>query len=127
MLVRKSIMIAEDKAFLALDLALEVENLDGVVVGPVASVADALVLIDTVAMAGAVVDCQLADRDATPLVMALVARAIPVVIQTGTALPAGLALLQPRLPVLRKPVQPLSVLAALVVTMDAKSNITDQQ
>lgn len=113
MLSQKAILIVEDNCFLALDLAVAVEDLDGQVVGPVASAADALLLLDKHRISGAVLDCQLSDRDVTPVVLTLVDKGVPLVIQTGTGVPAALAEALPGLPCMRKPVKPAKVLELL--------------
>ena len=117
MLSKKSILIVEDNCFLALDLAFAVEELGCEVVGPVASVADALVLLDCNILSGAVLDCQLVDRDVTPVVLKLVDRGIPLIIHTGTGIPPELAKLHPNLPVVMKPLKPAIVIEMLLARM----------
>jgi len=57
------ILIAEDNLYLALDLSIAIEEMDGRVVGPAPSVADALKFLATHHVAAAIVDCQLIDRE----------------------------------------------------------------
>ena len=47
MLTGSLVLVAEDQIFIALDLALAVEDAGGEVAGPVASVENALALIET--------------------------------------------------------------------------------
>jgi CheY-like chemotaxis protein len=117
MLDQKAILIVEDNAFLAVDLAMAVEDLGGCVVGPVARVDEAMSLLDVHQLAGAVLDSQLEDRDITPVVTSLVAQGIPLVIHTGTGIPSALALAHPDLPVLFKPLKPAIVLELLMGRM----------
>jgi CheY-like chemotaxis protein len=117
MLDQKSILIVEDNAFLAVDLAMAVEDLGGCVVGPVARVDEAMSLLDVHQLAGAVLDSQLEDRDITPVVTSLLRQGVPLVIHTGTGLPAALALSHPDLPVLIKPLKPAIVLELLMARM----------
>ena len=117
MLDQKSILIVEDNCFLAVDLAMAVEDLGGNVIGPVARVDEALSLLDLHQVAGAVLDSQLEDRDITPVATSLVAQGVPVVIHTGTGLPPALALAHPDLPVLIKPLKPAIVLELLMARM----------
>ena len=117
MLNQKSILIVDDNAFVALDLAMAVEGLNGCVLGPVGTVAEALNLIETMPVCGAVVDCQLADSCVTPLVGALVEKGVPIVMQTDADIPAALSQSYPDLPVLRRPIQPSTVLEVLVDIM----------
>lgn len=113
-----SILIVEDEAMLALDLACAVEDLDGKVVGPVATVADAFSLLATEAVAAAVLDANLLDGDVTPLVFALIEKAVPFVIHTGTGLPDDLIAVHPDVPVVMKPATPNMVLANLFDQID---------
>jgi len=117
MLDQKAILIVEDNAFLAVDLAMAVEDLGGCVVGPVARVDEAMSLLDVHQLAGAVLDSQLEDRDITPVVTSLLRQGVPLVIHTGTGLPAALALSHPDLPVLIKPLKPAIVLELLMARM----------
>jgi CheY-like chemotaxis protein len=117
MLDQKSILIVEDNVFLALDLAMAVEDLGGCVVGPVARVDDAMALLQSHQVAGAVLDTQLEDRDITPMVVSLIEQGVPLVIHTGSGLPPALALTHPDLPVLMKPLKPAIVLELLMTRM----------
>lgn len=116
----KRILIVEDEAMVALGLSMAVEDLEGTVIGPVATVAEGLSLIDTETIAAAVLDANLADRDVTPLAAALVEAGIPLVIYTGTGLPAELADLHPDMPVLMKPANPTAVAMRLFEEIQLK-------
>jgi DNA-binding NtrC family response regulator len=122
-LQRAKILIVEDEAMIALHLAVVVEDSDGEVVGPAASVAEALELIDAGAVIeGAVLDGNLGDGDVTPVALKLVAAAVPVVIYSGVGIPADLASVHPDLPVLLKPLaatQAVSLLAARITSAPA--------
>lgn len=108
------ILIVEDECFVALDLADAVADWQGKVVGPVATVAQALELLEAEKVAAAILDSQLADRDVTPLAIALAERRVPFVIHTGTGVPPEIASAMPGVPVVMKPVRPLIVLACLL-------------
>jgi ActR/RegA family two-component response regulator len=56
------ILIAEDNLYWSLDLSSAVEDLNGRVVGPASSVAEALTLLAIHDVAGAIVDFQLGDQ-----------------------------------------------------------------
>jgi CheY-like chemotaxis protein len=118
MLERKSILVVEDNAFLALDLAMAIEDLGGSVLGPFARVDEALALLEEQEVSGAVLDSELEDRDVTPVVLSLLARGVPLVVHTGTELPAELARFHPDLPVLIKPLKPATVLELLIGRME---------
>ena len=113
MLNRASILVAEDQSFIALDLALAIEDAGGEVIGPTASVKEALALLATTSVAGAVLDANLADGDCSPLVELLADRGVPVIIQTGQGLPANLAARFPHLVVHTKPCVPAKLIAQL--------------
>lgn len=108
------ILIVEDEAVVAMDLAFAVEQLEGRPIGPVATVAEALALLEKESVAAAILDANLQDRDVTPLALQLVERCVPFVIHTGTGLPAELAARHPHLPVVMKPARSTAVLAALL-------------
>ncbi len=111
------ILIAEDNLYVALDLSNAVEDMDGRVVGPASTVIEALSLLATRAVAGAIVDCQLADRDAAPLARRLAERRVPFIIHTSAPVPRDIGDLHPRVPVLMKPLQSSAVLACLLDEM----------
>jgi len=112
-LTAQTILIVEDNAYLALDLATAVEEMNGRVAGPAYSVVDAMKILDFEDVSAAILDCQLPDGDVTPVARRLVSQDIPYVIQTGTAVPAELILLRSDAPVVMKPVNPKHVVAIL--------------
>ena len=111
------ILIAEDNLYVAPDLSNAVEDMDGRVVGPASTVVEALSLLATRAVAAAIVDCQLADRDAAPLARRLAERGVPFIIHTATAVPRLIGDLHPDVPVLIKPLQSSAVLTCLLDEM----------
>jgi len=118
-----AILIVEDEQLLAMDLAFAVEDRGGVVVGPVASVAEGIAILaarqtgcgaqDGPPMLAAVLDANLIDRDVTPLALRLIECGIPFVIHSAIGLPEALAASHPDLPLVRKPARPAVVLGAL--------------
>jgi len=108
------ILVAEDEPFVAMDLVQAIEDVGGCVVGPVATVAQAMTLLSSEAVEGAIIDANLADRDATPLVLALMDRSVPFVIYTGSDAPPQLAALRAELLIVTKPARSTRVLAALL-------------
>ena len=103
MLRGKSVLIAEDEPIIAMDLAVAVEDADGVVVGPCDTVDEALRLVGRKPVAAAIIDANLLDRDVTPVARLLMARRVPTVVYSGTGLPDELKLYHPELPVVFKP------------------------
>ena len=114
MLRNKAILIVEDNCYLALDLSIAVEELNGRVIGPVGTVAEALALLEREPVAAAVLGSQLADRDIAPVVMALAAKCVPFVLHAATGLPPDVAQLHPDAPLLVKPVHADAILASLL-------------
>jgi DNA-binding response OmpR family regulator len=111
------ILIAEDNLYLALDLSIAVEEMEGRVVGPASSVTEALTLLAAHDIAAAIVDCQLIDRDAAPLARQLAERQVPFVIHTATSVPAMVMAFHPGVPVLMKPLRTQAVLTCLLDEM----------
>ena len=97
------VLVAEDEPFIALDLALAIEDAGGQVVGPAASVKEALALLETADVVGAILDVTLADKDVTPIAEMLIAHGIPLILQTGVGLPPDMAARFPGLTVRIKP------------------------
>ncbi len=77
------ILVVEDEAMIAFNLAQELEKAGFVVVGPAPSVAKALALIERQGCDFAVVDIHLRQETAEPIGRELLARGVPFVITTG--------------------------------------------
>lgn len=108
------ILVAEDEPFIALDLALAIEDAGGKVVGPASSIKEALALITATAIAGAILDVNLTDGDITPVAEAILCLGVPVILQSGIGLPPELAGRFPNMVFLMKP----CVAATLVARLD---------
>ena len=111
------VLIAEDNMYIALDLSNAVEDMDGKVVGPASTVAEALQLLERNHVAAAILDCKLGEQDTASLAEVLVQRRVPFVIHTATPVPGIISALHPDIPVLLKPVQPQAVLTCLLDEM----------
>ena len=116
MLSGAKILVVEDEALIAFDLAGEVEDALGTVVGPAASVEQAFRLVEELPISGAILDANLADRDVTPLALHLAKKHVPFVVHTGTGLPAELSRACPDIVVVMKP-------ARLRIVVDALSRM----
>jgi DNA-binding NtrC family response regulator len=103
MLAGTRVLLVEDEAIIALDLADTFESAGANVIGPAASVREALSLIDEETVDTALLDFNVADGEITPVLDLLIARGVPVAIYTGRGIPAALCDRHPNLPVLRKP------------------------
>lgn len=98
------ILIVEDQAMIAIHLAGVVEELDGLVIGLAASIADALAIIaDGTIIDGALLDSDLGDGDVTPVALKLLENTVPIVIHSGVGIPSDLKLIHPNLPLIMKP------------------------
>jgi DNA-binding response OmpR family regulator len=104
LLAKSSILIVEDEPLVALTLKASVEDAGGTVVGPVGSVRAAMTLLETDAIAAAILDVQLGDGEVTPVAAALCALGIPVIFQSGVNLPLGLERQCPGAVFYKKPV-----------------------
>ena len=109
------ILIVEDEPYIALDLAMAVEDVAGRVVGPVGTVTQALELLAAGPVSGAILDVNLRDGDIVPVLDVLLEHGTPLTIQTGVGLPDDFRRRYPTLRVHSKPVN-----AAALVTEIAK-------
>jgi DNA-binding NtrC family response regulator len=101
------VLIVEDEPMLADDLSEIITEAEGVVVGPVATVKEARAIIkDRVVFDVAVLDVNLTDGVVTPVLEALQARGVPVVVYTGGTVPDDVRQRHPSLVSLAKPVRP---------------------
>lgn len=120
MLDQMRILIVEDEPMTGMDLAHHIESLNGTVVGPFGSVAEAMeTLVDTV-VDGAVLDGQLTDRDVTPVARRLFESNTPFVMFTGNQLPAEMLGDDHDVPVMSKPASPSMVLQRLISEMSIR-------
>ena len=85
MLAGKRILIVEDEPLIGLDLEAAVKDCDGIVVGIVSTVAAASQTVETEILHGAILDLQLKDQLALPVMEQLASRDIPFVIHSGQA------------------------------------------
>ena len=117
------VFIAEDEPFIALNLASEVQEAHGHVIGPAGSVAEALSLLEHQPHVG-LLDANLSDGEITPVAELLRARAVPILFYCGQ-LPAHLR--YPGVPVYIKPVPPCELvieIAALLRRVGNRSSST---
>jgi DNA-binding NtrC family response regulator len=114
------ILIAEDQAFIALELAMAVEDAGGVVAGPVASVQSALSLINASQIKAAILDFNLTDGDVLPVATLLFDANIPFIIQSGIGLTPELAARFPNVAVHIKPSAAADLVAELGVLLAAR-------
>lgn len=110
----KPVLIVEDDPRVAMILVDKVAAMEGAVIGPVPTVAEALTMLDGATVAAAIMDANLADRDITPVALRLLHDHVPFVIYTGSGLPEGLACQSERIRVVMKPSDPTAILLEMV-------------
>ena len=103
MLANARILILEDEAIPALDLATAVERAGGIAIGPAGTIAAALALLDEQDVSGAILDANLPDGELTPVAIRLLERRIPIIVHSGVGAPQELRQLYPDVPVYVKP------------------------
>lgn len=114
MLTGRRVLVVEDEAVTALDVADAVEAAGASVVGPTPTTRGALQLLtDAGTVDAAAIDFGLADGEATPLIEALMEAAIPTVIYTGGPLPADISGRYPQLMLVRKPTEATEITVRL--------------
>ena len=114
------VLIVEDQVFIAMDLALAVEDAGGEVAGPVASVKNALALVNERPIAAAILDFNLTDGDIAPVAVLLSEAGIPVIIQSGVGVPSDLTDRYPGIVVYIKPYIAADLVAELAALVTAK-------
>ena len=113
MLGSKTVLIVDESGYPTLDLSDAIQESDGGVVGPVATLSETMAILDSTCVCGAIVDWQLAD--AFDVVMLLTERDVPIVVQVSASLPHGLGDLSERASVLVRPVDPRTILQTLLM------------
>jgi DNA-binding response OmpR family regulator len=79
----KRVLVVEDEALIAMQIEFDLTNIGIEVIGPVASVRDALDLLKHESVDAAVLDFRLENETSVPIAMALVARQAPFLFMTG--------------------------------------------
>jgi DNA-binding NtrC family response regulator len=97
------VLVAEDEMLIAYDIADTIEAAGGIVVGPVATLANARWLCASDGIDAAVLDMNLLDGNSEALVSELRARHIPVVVNTAERLPLAFQATLPGVIVFAKP------------------------
>jgi CheY-like chemotaxis protein len=108
------VLVVEDEPVVAEDISAAIRVAEGVVLGPFLGAYKARALLkgdDHIDVA--VLDVNVSDGPITPVLEALHARHIPILVYTGGALPEDVRRRHPHLTVLSKPVQPARLIAEL--------------
>ncbi|MEX6506655.1 response regulator [Jiella sp. M17.18] len=101
-----TVLLAEDNLIVALDLEAALHDSGARVAGPAVRVEEALSLVAEDEPHAAILDFNLLDGAAVPVLEWMVERGLPVVICTGAGLPEDLVARFPDLPVFMKPTMP---------------------
>lgn len=112
-LAGKRVLLVEDEILIGLEIALVLEEAGAAVIGPVATVPEALKAIAVNRLDAAVLDVRLGAQEVFPAAEALAKLDVPFIFHTGHADGAMLAAWPGRL-ILRKPVAPEAIVAGLV-------------
>jgi DNA-binding response OmpR family regulator len=107
------VLVVEDEMLIALDLAEIVETGGGRVMGPAPSVGEALALVAHEAPDAAILDVNLVDGEVTPVLDALLAQAVPVLLYTGGGATSEILLRKPDIAIIRKPARAAQILSSL--------------
>ena len=127
-IIGKRVLIVEDEAFVALDLKVALESYGVDVIGPIATLEDALSAVAQDDFDVAVVDVHLQGQDSFPAADILLAKGTPFVWHTGAAELDNFGDDYPDVPVLEKPTRAddiITVLAKLATTGDDAGADTD--
>lgn len=108
----RRILVVEDEALIAMLVEDALIEAGATVLGPAATVEEAMALFDAERPEAAVLDINLAGQASIPVADRLVAHAIPFVVATGYGA-AGLPERHRNVPVLAKPYDPRDLIAAL--------------
>ncbi len=108
------VLVVEDEAVVASDIAEMIKDAEGAVIGPFSSVQEARAFLkEKVPVDAAVLDVNLKDGTITPVLESLRARGIPTVVYTGGTVPDDVRRRHPDLVSLSKPVRPARLIAEL--------------
>lgn len=112
MLEGTEVLLVEDEPLIGFDIMLTLTDAGARVIGPIATLAEALATIATATPAVAILDVRLGDEEVFPAAEALAVKGIPFAFHTGHADAQTLAR-WPGRPVIRKPAAPGALLGTL--------------
>ncbi|MGF1553550.1 MAG: response regulator [Paracoccaceae bacterium] len=112
-LAGRRVLLVEDEALVALDVAWTLEDAGAVVLGPAATLEQAVGAAAAEAIDAAVMDVSLRGIEAFPALDTLAHRGVPFVLHTGHLRRGDLAGAYPDAPLVPKPATPESLLVAL--------------
>jgi DNA-binding response OmpR family regulator len=110
------VLIVEDEPFIAWDLVQAVESAGGVVIGPAATVAQALALVQASIIEAAILDVNLPDGHIGPVLESL-RQHVAVIIHSGVGLPPDVRERFPTVPLYFKPTPPQVLTSRLALSL----------
>ncbi len=113
-----TVLLAEDEAFLALDLHDSLEEAGARVIGPVASLSDALAAADAQTFDAAILDIDLQGKEVMPVASILADRQIPFLFHTAHGHLAHFAPDFAQVPICSKPTDPGRLIRVLRELLD---------
>lgn len=113
-----TVLLAEDEAFLALDLHDSLEEAGARVIGPVASLSDALAAADAQAFDAAILDIDLQGKEVLPVASILADKQIPFLFHTAHGHVAQFAPDFAQVPICSKPTDPSRLIRILRELLD---------
>ena len=118
----KRVLIIEDEIIFALDLQEKLEDAGGIVVGPISTLEDALIVAERENVDAAIVDVDLHGVESFPAADILKRKGIPFLWHTGVVQRETFSRDYPDVPVLEKPTRLNDVLDVVVdLTADASA------
>ncbi len=110
------VLIVEDEFLIAMDLTDIIRDAGALVVGPAATVREALNLLEDQVVHAAVVDINLGEENSLAVALALENSGIPFVYHTAHEAPGTLG--WPVAPIVRKPSIPTALISAISTLLD---------
>ena len=116
------ILVVEDEAILALDLAFTLEDAGATVAGPLHRIEQALAFHEFATLDAAVLDVDVSGREVFPVADLLAENAVPLVFYTGRGDLSDVLARYPRTKIVRKPAPVPLLVTALAREIATSSN-----
>lgn len=120
---RPRVLVVEDNFLIGEFMRQILDGLDYVVVGPVPTLGEALLAIETVDLDGALIDVQIGDETAAPAAEELASRGVPFILTTGRGSRAGLPAVLANAPLLAKPFEVWQLEAMVAAMFQPRVNV----
>ncbi len=120
------VLVVEDEAIIAFDLEATLNDAGAEVIGPSASVEEALDLLKREAASAAVLDVRVGDRSIVPVVRRLQARNVPFLFYSGQADTDSVRREFPEAPFIAKPAPPKLIVSSVLRLLQAQGEAADE-